>query len=131
LTLGGNGITSAFVRFDTGETEEWVAPFTTRFGADGQSLDIILQTERCGDLQFLAVLGSSDLQLITHGAASRARPCRLNSSKAPAWKLSLRWLIRPRISRHSAQRRAAPSARLVVNCGACTLAVAERKLACR
>jgi hypothetical protein len=88
LTLGGNGIVSAFVRFDTGETEKWVAPFTTRFGADGQSLDIILQTERCGDLQFLAVLGSSDLKLITYGAAaSRARPCRLNSSKAPVWKL--------------------------------------------
>jgi hypothetical protein len=88
LTLGGNGIASAFVRFDTGETEKWVAPFTTEFGADGQSLKIILRTERCGDLQFLAVLGSADLQLITRGpGAARARPCLLNGDKAPAWKL--------------------------------------------
>jgi hypothetical protein len=87
LTLGGSGIASAFVRFDTGETEKWVAPFTTRFGTDGQSLEIILRTERCGDLRFLSILGSADLKLITHGAAAAsARPCRLNSGKAPAWK---------------------------------------------
>lgn len=49
LTLGHNGIASAFVRFDSGETEKWVAPFTTNFAADGKSLEIVLQTERCGD----------------------------------------------------------------------------------
>lgn len=88
MTLGHNGIASAFVRFDSGETEKWVAPFTTNFAADGKLLEIVLQTERCGDLQFLSVLGSADIKLLTHAvAASRARPCPLNSPKAPAWKL--------------------------------------------
>jgi hypothetical protein len=75
LTLGHNGIASAFVRFDSGEIEKWIASFTTNFAADGKSLEIVLQTERCGDLQFLSVLGSADLKLLTHpAAASRARP---------------------------------------------------------
>ncbi|MDO9322059.1 MAG: hypothetical protein Q7U01_10550 [Pseudomonas sp.] len=88
LTLGRNGIAGVFARFDTGETERWNAPYTTRFGSDGQSLEIVVHTERCGDLQFLSVLGSADLQLIVQGAAAaRARPCPLNSGKAPAWKL--------------------------------------------
>jgi hypothetical protein len=88
LTLGRNGIASVFARFDTGETEKWNAPYTTSFGADGQSLEIVVRTERCGDLQFLSVLGSDDLKLVVQGAAAaRARPCRLNSDKAPAWKL--------------------------------------------
>ena len=88
LTLGRNGIASVFVRFDTGETEKWIAPYTTSFGSDGQSLEIIVRSERCGDLRFLSVLGSADLKPLSHGqAAAGARPCRLNSGKAPAWKL--------------------------------------------
>ena len=88
LTLGRTGVASAFIRFDSGETEKWTAPFTTTFGADGKSLTIILKTERCGDMQFLSVLGSDDLKLILQGpAAARAIPCRLNSANAPRWKL--------------------------------------------
>jgi hypothetical protein len=88
LTLGRSGIASAFVRFDSGETETWVAPFTTQFGADGQSLEITLRTERCGDLSFLSVLGRADLQRITRAAsAGSAWPCRLTGPQAPAWHL--------------------------------------------
>lgn len=88
LTLGRNGIASVFVRYDTGETEKWIAPYTNSFGADGQSLEIIVHSEKCGDLQFLSVLGSAELKLFAPGqAAARARPCRLNSGTAPAWKL--------------------------------------------
>lgn len=88
LTLGGSGIASAFVRFEDGETETWVAPFTTRFGGDGRTLEITLRTERCGDLQFKSVLGNDNLQLISPSVATaRSWPCRLNSSKAPTWKL--------------------------------------------
>ena len=88
LTLGRNGVASAFIRFDSGETEKWTAPFTTRFVGDGQSLEIILKTERCGDLQFLSVLGSAELKPISNSpAAGRALPCRLNSADAPRWTL--------------------------------------------
>ena len=88
LTLERNGVAGVFVRYDTGETEKWVAPYTNNVGADGRSLEIVVHTEKCGDLQFLSVLGSADLKLVTQGpAAERARPCRLNSTKAPAWKL--------------------------------------------
>ena len=88
MTLGRNGIASVFARFDAGETEKWNATYTTKFGSDGKSLEIVVHTERCGDLQFLSVLGSADLKLIVQGAAAaRARPCPLSSGKAPAWKL--------------------------------------------
>lgn len=88
LTLGRNGVASAFVRFDTGETEKWNAPFTTTFAGDGQSLEIVLQTERCGAMQFLSVLGSAELKRISRAdAVARALPCRLNSAQAPSWKL--------------------------------------------
>ena len=88
LTLNRNGVASVFVRYDNGETEKWLAPYTTSFGADGQSLGIVVRSERCGDLQFQAVLGSADLKLVTQGqGAERARPCRITSGKAPAWKL--------------------------------------------
>jgi len=88
LTLGRNGVASAFIRFDSGETEKWTAPFTTRFVGDGQSLEIILKTERCGDMQFLSVLGSDELKRISNSpVAGRALPCRLNSADAPRWTL--------------------------------------------
>ena len=61
---------------------------TTRFVGDGQSLEIILKTERCGDMQFLSVLGSDELKRISNSpAAGRALPCRLNSADAPRWTL--------------------------------------------
>ena len=76
LTLGRTGVASAFIRFDSGETEKWTAPFTTRFVGDGQSLEIILKTERCGDMQFLSVLGSDELKRISNSpAAGCAVPC--------------------------------------------------------
>lgn len=90
LTLGRSGVASAFVRFDDGQTEKWVAPFSTRFGSDGRSLEITLQTERCGELQFKSVLGNDNLQLSNQNvtsASARSWPCRLNNNKPPAWKL--------------------------------------------
>jgi hypothetical protein len=88
LTLGRTGMASAFVRFDSGETERWIAPFTTRFIGDGRSVEITLQTQRCGAMQFLAVLGSRELKRISHAeAVARALPCRLNTAQAPRWTL--------------------------------------------
>ena len=37
LTFGRNGVASAFIRFDSGETEKWTAPFTTRLSATVES----------------------------------------------------------------------------------------------
>jgi hypothetical protein len=88
LTLGRTGMASAFVRFDTGETERWNAPFTTTLTGDDRSVEITLQTQRCGAMQFLAVLGSRELKRISHAeAVAQALPCRLNTAQAPRWTL--------------------------------------------
>jgi len=88
LTLGRSGFAGVFVRYTTGETEKWIAPYSTVFGRDGKSLEITLRSEKCGEMQFQSVIDSDDLTRVnTTESVARALPCRLNTTEAPKWKL--------------------------------------------
>jgi hypothetical protein len=88
MTLGRSGMAEVFVRYSTGETERWSAPFSTVFGEDGKSLTIIVRTNACGQMFFKAELGSDLMTRVnTTETVALARPCRLNTTQAPQWTL--------------------------------------------
>ena len=88
MTLGRSGMAEVFVRYSTGETERWSAPFSTEFAEDGKSLTIVLRTNQCGEMFFNATMGSDLMTRVnTTATVALARPCRLNTTQAPQWTL--------------------------------------------